>query len=225
MGKHFLFCWLLFLASSTYAAGTQELLQPDEAFVLTSTAKTPGQLELSWHIADGYYLYRDKIKFISLTPSIKVQDATFPKGQTKHDPFFGEVEIYRDYLAVQVPLLCEDLTCNTLDLEVNFQGCAEAGVCYLPVRQTLSFDWSEKKFDWWGLFSASGNFTPFISELGRPRPLCHCAISKYGFTSPLSEICPTQPEQTSLFYIEFVGKMHCNSQRSSVEFPVYRNRV
>jgi len=147
-----------------YAVDPDSLLPPEQAFQLTSSVKQPDRLLLSWDIADGYYLYRHKIKFISLTSGIKAQDAIFPKGQTKQDQFFGEVEIYRDHLAVEVPLLREDLKQNTVILEVIFQGCAEVGVCYMPVRQTLSFDLPDKNFDWWGIFSAAGNFTPFISE-------------------------------------------------------------
>ncbi|MDO9105107.1 MAG: protein-disulfide reductase DsbD [Methylovulum sp.] len=160
-----LICLLILGAKPVYAVDPDSLLPPEQAFQLTSSVKQADRLLLSWDIADGYYLYRDKIKFISLTPGIKAQDAIFPAGQVKRDQFFGEVEIYRDHLAVEIPLLRENLENNTLVLEISFQGCAAVGVCYMPVRQTLSFDLSEKKFNWWGLFSASyGNFTPFMSE-------------------------------------------------------------
>lgn len=136
---------LLILAiRPAYAVDPDNLLPPEQAFQLTSSVKQPNRLLLSWNIADGYYLYRHKIKFISLTPGIKAQDAIFPAGQTKQDQFFGEVEIYRDHLAVEISLVRENLEHNILVLEVNFQGCAAAGVCYMPVRQTLSFHLPEK---------------------------------------------------------------------------------
>jgi len=142
------------------AVDSDNLLSPEQAFQLTSGVKRPDRLLLSWYIADGYYLYRHKIKLISLTPGIKVQDAVFPVGHTKLDQFFGEVEIYQDNLAVEVPLLRQDLKLKTLIVEVTFQGCANVGVCYMPVQQILTFDLSEKSFDWWGwMTSATDRFT------------------------------------------------------------------
>lgn len=157
-------CLLILAIKAVYAVDQDSLLPPGQAFQLTSSVKQPDRLLLSWDIADGYYLYRNKIKFASLTSGIKTQTASFPIGQTKQDQFFGEVEIYHDHLALEIPLLREDLEYDRLVLEVSFQGCAEVGVCYMPVRQSLVFDLPDKHPGGWGMTSAAEHFTPFISE-------------------------------------------------------------
>ncbi|MFA6162029.1 MAG: protein-disulfide reductase DsbD [Methylobacter sp.] len=160
----FLTCLTFWIASEAFAIDSAELLPADQAFQFTSKVEKADRLVLSWNIANGYYLYRNKFKFVSLTPGIKVGEQIFPPGHTKHDNFFGEVEVFRDHLDAEIALQRQDPKLNKLVLEVTFQGCADAGVCYMPVQQTISFDLSDKSFTWWGLTSASDNSTPFISE-------------------------------------------------------------
>ena len=155
---------MFWFASQTFAVDSEDLLPADQAFQFTSKVEKADRLVLSWNIANGYYLYRNKFKFVSLTPGIKVGEQVFPPGHTKHDNFFGEVEVFRDHLDAEIALQRQDPKLNKLVLEVTFQGCADAGVCYMPVQQTISFDLSDKSFTWWGLTSASDNSTPFISE-------------------------------------------------------------
>ena len=56
---------------------------------------------------------------------------------------------------------------NKLTLEVTFQGCADIGVCYMPIKETVSFDLSDESFNWWGTTSTPDKTTPFISEQNR----------------------------------------------------------
>ncbi|MCK9396730.1 MAG: protein-disulfide reductase DsbD [Methylobacter sp.] len=159
-----LICLAFLFAEPAYAVNSEDLLPPDQAFQLSSKVKQADKLELSWNIADGYYLYRHHFKFVSLTAGIKTGVAIFPVGQIKQDQFFGEVEIYRDHLKIEIPLLRQDSKLNTLDLDVTFQGCADVGVCYMPVRKIISFDLSDKSFDGWGMTSSPDNLTSFTSE-------------------------------------------------------------
>ncbi len=48
---------------------------------MNAAVKTPNMLEFFWNIAGGYYLYRDKIKWVSLTPGIDVGATLFPTGE------------------------------------------------------------------------------------------------------------------------------------------------
>ena len=171
MGKlsilKFLFCLALWFAGQAFAVDSAELLPPDQAFQFTYKVKKADRLLLSWDVASGYYLYRNKFKFVSLTPGIKVGEPFFPASHTKHDATFGNVEIFRDHLEVEVLLQRQDPKLNTLFLEVNFQGCAEIGVCYMPIQKTVSFDLSQDTFNWWGTTSTPDKTTPFISEQNR----------------------------------------------------------
>jgi thiol:disulfide interchange protein DsbD len=96
----FLSFLVFWFASQAFAVDSAELLLPDQAFQFTSRVNKADKLLLSWDIANGYYLYRNKFKFVSLTPGIKAGEQSFPASQTKHDATFGNVEIFRDHLEV-----------------------------------------------------------------------------------------------------------------------------
>ena len=160
----FLVFWL---SSQAFAVDSAELLQSDQAFQFTSKVKKADRLLLTWEITNGYYLYLNKFKLVSLTPGIKVGEPSFPASQTKHDVAFGNVEIFRDRLEVEIPLQRQDLKLNKLMLEVSFQGCADVGVCYMPVKKTVTFDLSDGNINWWGTTSTPDKATPFISEQDR----------------------------------------------------------
>jgi len=129
---------IFWLAGSAYAVDADDLLPPDEAFEFTAEVHDQNTITLSWDIADGYYLYRHKLKFVSLTPGLEAGKPAFPTGQNKQDKFFGMVETYRNRLELTLPVQHQNATQNTLTLEVTFQGCADAGVCYMPIQKTLS---------------------------------------------------------------------------------------
>jgi thiol:disulfide interchange protein DsbD len=157
----------LWFASVAFAVDSADLLPSEQAFNFTAKMKNAGTLLLSWDIADGCYLYRHKFKFISLTPGIKVGEQFFPASESKHDALFGYVEIFRNHLEVAVPLQREVPKLNKLILEAHFQGCSEAGVCYMPSQQTVSVDLPDESFNWWGITSAPDKAIPFISEQNR----------------------------------------------------------
>ena len=171
MGKRSIFKLLFYLAigfsGQVFAIDSVDLLPPDQAFQFTYKVKKADRLLLSWDIANGYYLYRNKFKFVSLTPGIKVGEQSFPASHTKHDATFGKVEIFRDHLEVEVLLQRQEPKLDTLTLEVTFQGCAEIGVCYMPMQKTVSFDLSEDSFNWWGTTSTPDKTTPFVSGQNR----------------------------------------------------------
>jgi thiol:disulfide interchange protein DsbD len=163
----FLVCLAFWFSGQAFAVQSAELLPPDQAFQFTSKVKKVDRLLLSWDIASGYYLYRHKIKVVSLTPEIKVGEQSFPASHTKHDEFFGDVEIYRDHLEVEILLQRQDPKLNALTLEVTFQGCADVGACYMPIQKTMSLDFPDESFNWWGITSTPDKVTPFISEQDR----------------------------------------------------------
>jgi thiol:disulfide interchange protein DsbD len=163
----FLFFLLIWLPGLSLALDDEELLDPDAAFQLSHAVKDPDTLRFSWNIADGYYLYRDKIKWTSLTPKIETGNPVLPSAESKHDPNFGEVEIYRGKLTIELPLLRSDPKGRKLLLEVAYQGCSEAGLCYLPIRKTIEFDLPETNLSGSVREIVPGNPPPFVSEQDR----------------------------------------------------------
>src|SRR5450759_1772790 len=128
-------CFVSLMTQSAVALADDELLPPDQAFSISAKAVTSEQLEISWDIAEGYYLYRDKMKFKSGTEQIRTVTPVFPAGETKHDENFGDVVIYRNTLKIPVSLTTNGAT--SIQLFVQYQGCADRGICYPPQKRTV----------------------------------------------------------------------------------------
>jgi len=124
-----LFILLLPLVLFPLAANAETPPPADKVFTLNASRDGGGALRLSWAVASGAYLYRDSLKAslsgsdLSLTP---------PPGETKDDPNFGEVQVYHGAVALTVP----DMPPSGV-LDVTYQGCAESGICYPPVRSQV----------------------------------------------------------------------------------------
>ena len=110
------------------------LLPPEQAFRLSARALDASTIEARFEIADGYYLYRDKLRFT--TEPAAAGQALLPPGKPKHDAFFGDVDTYRGELVVRVPLT-KAVAGETITLHADSQGCADVGVCYPPNPQQL----------------------------------------------------------------------------------------
>ncbi|HLJ37233.1 MAG TPA: protein-disulfide reductase DsbD [Steroidobacteraceae bacterium] len=119
-----------------------EFLQPDQAFRFEATAAGSDRAQLIWEIADGYYLYRARIKVATSSTAAQLGAPEFPAGQIKNDEYFGRQEIYHHELRVAVPVARATGGPFTLPLEVTYQGCAEAGLCYPPITKTVSVELS-----------------------------------------------------------------------------------
>ncbi len=129
--------------TSTVRAAEPDLLEPERAFALSARFKDQKTVELRYKVADGYYLYRARFKFmVEPTTSAKLGIAKFSKGKMKHDPTFGWVETYRDSVRILLPVatLAKETEPDQppLRLKVTSQGCADAGVCYPPLHQLLT---------------------------------------------------------------------------------------
>ena len=116
----------------------EEPLMPDEAFALSTKVIDANTVRAEWKIAEKYYLYKNKFKFISETESISTGEISFPKGKIKEDEFFGKVETYRKHVAVDIPITRIG-NASTLKLKITSQGCADMGICYPPQTKTISF--------------------------------------------------------------------------------------
>lgn len=57
-----------------------------------------------------------------------------PAGLKHKDEFFGEVAIFKEPLALSIPLLQAG---DNASLSVTYQGCAEAGFCYPPETRVI----------------------------------------------------------------------------------------
>ena len=119
------------------AGGSDEFLPPDQAFNFSASIKD-GAVALSWVIAPDYYLYKDRIKLSTDSANVQLGTPGLPKGDPKHDEYFGDTEVYHEVLDARVPVARTQPTADTLNLKVTYQGCADAGLCYNPISKTVS---------------------------------------------------------------------------------------
>jgi thiol:disulfide interchange protein DsbD len=118
-----LFLLLTFLISLAHA---EDFLDPAVAFKASARAIDGQTIEVSYEIAKGYYLYRDKFKFAVEGDAAVLGAAQFPKGKEKDDENFGKVEVYYKSVAIRLPVERNASGALQLKLNVSSQGCADA---------------------------------------------------------------------------------------------------
>ncbi|GFO72400.1 thiol:disulfide interchange protein DsbD [Bathymodiolus japonicus methanotrophic gill symbiont] len=132
-------CFFILVSQWVYAINPDQLLPPELAFKVSATATESGNVKVSWQIADGYYLYRKKISFSSKTDAVSIEQADLPAGKVKHDPNFGDMQIYR-HTTENLLILQRPTTALPFSLSIKYQGCADLGLCYPPQRVVLNID-------------------------------------------------------------------------------------
>jgi thiol:disulfide interchange protein DsbD len=132
----------LFLLFSLFfsLAHAAEFLDPAVAFKPSVRALDGQTIEVSYEIAKGYYLYRDKFRFAVEGETVGLGTPAFPKGKEHQDENFGQVEVYYQNVAIRLPVERASSGPLALKLKLTAQGCADAGVCYPPQSQTVSVD-------------------------------------------------------------------------------------
>ena len=124
------------LGAPAVPAQQPKLLEAERAFAFSARALDAATVEARFAVADGYYLYRDKLKF-SAMPGSLARASDLPAGVVKRDEFFGEVATYRGEVVVRLPLAAA-APGTTVTVVAESQGCADAGVCYPPQIQKIA---------------------------------------------------------------------------------------
>ena len=136
MKRILLFLFFIFTALSTQAGLFDKkpaFLPVDDAFQF-SAAKSDNQenVIVNWSIAEGYYLYQEKISVkLNQKENSSFDLPTFSiSPEDYNDPYFGLMKIFKKpvqaiFKASQSPLKAEDV------VEIAYQGCTE-GFCYPP---------------------------------------------------------------------------------------------
>ena len=116
------------LAQLKLGGSADDLLEPEKAFRFSARAVDPSTVEVRYEIAEGYYLYRERFRFTA--EGARLGTPELPRGLKHKDEFFGEVETYRKEVRIRLPVQGE----GRLELKVTSQGCADVGVCYVPME-------------------------------------------------------------------------------------------
>ena len=122
------FSFMLIAGIANGAVG-EEFLPPEQAFKLSAKQIANNKIEITYKIADGYYLYRERFAFSA--EKAKIGEPQIPKGKVKFDPNFEkEVEIYRQEVRIIIPVVANE----EFSLKAISQGCADKGLCYPPME-------------------------------------------------------------------------------------------
>jgi thiol:disulfide interchange protein DsbD len=121
---------LLLLAEMAVSAAAAPPLRPDEAFRI-DVAKDVVPPVLTFHIADGYYLYRDRFAVVDSGTRLPVPFVV-PPGVLKDDPGFGLVEVHKQSVALSLPEVAAGQV-----VDITYQGCQDGGICYRPETRRL----------------------------------------------------------------------------------------
>ena len=128
---------LLFFVGNAFAA--PEFLPPEKAFQAeASWAVNTNDIELEIFPAKGYYIYQESLHFkMGSEPSkLGLVKASLPAGIEKYDETFQKkMQVYKQAFLLTLDKKAE--VGKPLYLELELQGCAEAGICYPPM--TLKF--------------------------------------------------------------------------------------
>lgn len=157
------------LAQSPFSEGSGNDFPPvTEAFPFTAWAEN-GEVVLQWDVTPEFYLYEDRIS-ISTEPSgaLDLPPSFSIESEIKDDPYFGETPVfYEDVSARLSP--AEDYGGGPVRVTVEWQGCAEAGLCYTPQTETLRYDPEDNSV----MYPAPENQAPATSASGsadKPAP-------------------------------------------------------
>ena len=118
--------------------GQDDILDPDDAFQI-STDSQPGQFKVNWIIAEGHYLYREKMKITTDDAAVSSKPLIMPAGDAKDDPIFNKtLYVFHNFADATLPYQYSEDGDKDVTFKVKYQGCSEiSGICYPP--QTKKF--------------------------------------------------------------------------------------
>ena len=131
MGVKYMTLFLAFLINAFVLA---EPLEIEEAFKFTVKSKK-NVIKINFIMNKGYYLYKEKFKFVVDGEIIKSKIILWPLSENFDDPNFGVVQVFKksDSLYLSIDDIEKKHT-----LVIYFQGCTQDGFCYIPFKKEIS---------------------------------------------------------------------------------------
>ena len=120
-------CLTLAMLCGAGARAADDFLPPEQAFKFSATMRDAHTVVLTYDIAPGYYMYRERFAFKAAGATLGSPD--YPHGKVKFDETFQkDVETYRQSVTITIPVQAA----GAFTLSATSQGCADAGLCYSP---------------------------------------------------------------------------------------------
>jgi len=132
--SRFIFALLLSWAAlfATPASADDDFLPPEQAFRFSARMLDAHTVAVSYAIADGYYMYRERFKFTASGATLGA--AQVPPGKIKFDETFNkDVETYHKGVEIRIPVEGK----GPFTLNATGQGCADKGLCYPPQEASI----------------------------------------------------------------------------------------
>ena len=121
------FALILLLLCGARLAQADDFLEPDQAFKFSARMVDGHTLAVTYQIADGYYMYRERFKFSAA--GARLGAPAIPPGTIHFDETFQKnVETYRKSVTITIPVE----GAGPYTLSSTGQGCSEKGLCYSP---------------------------------------------------------------------------------------------
>lgn len=205
--KLIFFCLLALIGQPASAIGQDGLLPPAQAFKVSALALSADKLEVSWAIAEGYSVYRNNMRFESKTAPVKLGAPDFPVGKIKHDELLGDLVHYHDTLQVTLPFT-NSKPVPAMQLFVQYQACADRGVCYPPQRATLDVALP----------------APVLAVKTNPLTQLAKGFSSLKLTATQNELLP--PDQAFQFFasVKDANTLHVN-WKVAENYYLYREKI
>ena len=122
---------------ATFGGVQNEFPPQEEVFIPDVFVVDGNTIEVGIRIEPGYYVYKDKIRLNALGDKAQFGRLDLPDGKMKFDEYFGEQEVYLSDVLWRQTIARGTPEAMDLDLELEYQGCADGGICYMP--KTTSF--------------------------------------------------------------------------------------
>jgi thioredoxin:protein disulfide reductase len=113
------------------ARADEEFLDPQVAFKFSAKVVEGKAIAVTYEIAEGYYMYRERFKFVA--DGATLGEPQIPPGKVKYDETFAKnVETYRHQVTIVIPVQAP----GPFTLTATSQGCSEKGLCYSPMESS-----------------------------------------------------------------------------------------
>lgn len=165
--RNHLFLLIILCSAQLVLAAQQDLLEPEKAFRFSARVLDATNIEVRYQIADGYYLYRERFAFAA-EPGVQLGAAKIPEGKKKKDEFFGEVQTHRGELRIVVPV--EVAPDGKVAISVTSQGCADVGVCYVPMDSKIQLAMAGSTSAVPTAQSGGDPLSRIVNQTGAPKP-------------------------------------------------------
>ncbi|MCJ8314489.1 MAG: thioredoxin family protein [Saccharospirillaceae bacterium] len=159
----FMFMFSLNVIAAESPGEVVEFLEETDAYQMSyESFPQNNEIVINWDVAEGYYLYKDKISVSSVDKKLEL--ICTPNFKSKYDETFEETkEVYYDYAQVRLKIEAT----QTTPLLLEYQGCADAGLCYPPQEREIAYYPSDEEsqipadFDYETAFEDDENYLTF----------------------------------------------------------------